>query len=270
MNLDFSRSYVLKDGIYDFMDGADAENLNQNLELDYSWDYESDPLITKTIVYEWKHLDKLVSRHVFSKSKSTLSIGGGGSSRTHTYLSRETEEFAILNTGMWDLENAKLPNSKINTYLIRGIGENLPFLDAQFDAIEITATLDHVLDPKRVVEECYRVMSDGGKIGITLGNSDSWYRKVVSFLRVSIKDNHGHHHNFHFTVTDVETLLLDAGFIKVKTVGSAYLKLPMAIDKRISNRFLLAAHRFISNTVLKSILGSRNGGMFLTYGIKLS
>jgi hypothetical protein len=71
-------------------------------------------------------------------------------------------------------------------------------------------------------------------------------------------------------VTDVETLLLDAGFIKVKTVGSAYLKLPMAIDKRISNRFLLAAHRFISNSVLKRIFGNKNGGMFLIYATKPS
>ncbi|NQW68780.1 MAG: methyltransferase domain-containing protein [Betaproteobacteria bacterium] len=273
MELDFSREYVLKSGIYDFLGGSELKEFEKsgvNLELDYAWNYETDPLITKTIIHEWKYLDLQVSRYVFSGAKSILSIGGGGSSRTHEYLSVETNEFAVLNTGIWDLENAKLPKSDITTYLIRSIAEDLPIFDSQFSAIEITATLDHVMDPKKVIEESYRVLRNGGLLGITLGNSHSWYRKVISFLRVQIRDNHGHNHNFHFTVGDIETLLLNAGFKDIKTVGTAYLKLPRAIDKRVNKPILLSIHRFISNSVLKRIFGNKNGGMFLIYATKPS
>ena len=271
MELDFSRDCVLSNGIHDFLGGSKLEEFEKsgiNLELDYAWNYETDPLITQTIIHEWKYLDLQVSRYVFAGAKSILSIGGGGSSRTHEYLSVETNEFTIVNTGIWDLENAKLPKSEITTYLIRSIAEDLPISDSQLNAIEITATLDHVIDPKKVIEESYRVLSKGGLVGITLGNSHSWYRKLINFLGVEIKDNHGHHHNFHFTVDSVETLLSNAGFTDIKTIGTAYLKLPRVIDKRVKNAVSLSLHRFISNSVLKRIFGNKNGGMFLIYATK--
>ena len=273
MELDFSRDYVFYNGIYDFLGPSklkEFEKSGVDLELDYAWNYDLDPLITKTIIHEWKYLDQQVSRFVFAGAKSILSTGGGGSSRTHQYLSVETDEFVVVNTGIWDLENAKLPKSEITTYLIRSAAEDLPILDCQFNAVEITATLDHVKDPKKVIEESYRVLTKGGLIGVTLGNSHSWYRKLLSFLRVEIKDNHGHHHNFHFTVADVETLLSKAGFTDIKPVGTAFLKLPKVIDKRVKNPVLLSIHRFVSNSVLKRIVGNRHGGMFLIYATKPS
>ena len=238
------------------------------IEVDYAWDYASDPVITPTIIHEWKYLDKLVSRHVFKNAKSILSIGGGGSSRTHEYLSPATQEFTILNTGMWDLENAQIPTGAIDTYLICATGEDLPIFDNQIDAIEIPATLDHVIDARKVIEESYRVLSDGGKIGVTLGNSESWYRKVMSNLHIKFTSNHEHHHNFHFTTDDVEKLLLTSGFTEINTIGTAYLKLPKTIERKLKTPILLAAHRFISNTILRRLFGKARGGMFLTYAVK--
>ena len=85
------------------------------------------------------------------KANSVLSIGGGGSSRTAEYISSNTKLFTIVNTGEWDLKNAKLSDSKITSYLIRATDEDLPILNSQFDAIEIPATLDHVINAKRVL-----------------------------------------------------------------------------------------------------------------------
>ena len=271
MNLDLSRDHTFRNGIYDFMAGTKSivvENKEFGIEVDYAWDYASDPVITPTIIHEWKYLDKLVSRHVFKDAISVLTIGGGGSSRTHEYLSPLTREFTILNTGMWDLVNAKIPTKDIDTYLICAIGEDMPIFDNQIDAVEITSTLDHVIDARKVIEESYRVLRGGGRIGITLGNSESWYRKVISNLRIKVTNNHDHHHNFHFTTQDVEKLLSTAGFIKVNTIGTAYLKLPKTIERRMMASILLAAHRFISNTILRLLFGKASGGMFLTYAEK--
>lgn len=143
--------HTFSEGIYDFMDGVATIQAGESLidiELDYAWDYKSDPVITETIIHEWKYLDKLVSKHVLRNSKSVLSVGGGGSSRTHEYLSPITSEFAILNTGRWDLENAEVPAESITSLLVRATGEDMPFLSGSVEAIEIPATLDHVIDAK--------------------------------------------------------------------------------------------------------------------------
>jgi ubiquinone/menaquinone biosynthesis C-methylase UbiE len=271
MFLDLSKEYVLKDGIYDFMLSLEKlKNGNTELEIerDYHWDYHLDSSITPTIIHEWKYLDQLISQHVLQSANSVLSIGGGGTSRTAEYISSNTKLFAIVNTGEWDLKNAQIPDSKITSYLIRAIGEDLPILNSQFDAIEIPATLDHVINAKQVIEESFRVLNSSGMIGITLGNSNSWYRKVIQFLRIPIVSDHDHHHNFHFTVKDVELLLSNAGFIEIETIGSAYLKLPKFFERQFKTTFLLSLHRFLSNVVMRRVLGNSNGGMFLTIGTK--
>lgn len=271
MDLDFSKGYVIRNEIYDFMMETNSIEIDKNkvvVEDDYEWDYRFDPIITPTIIHEWKYLDLLMSQHVLKNANAVLSIGGGGSSRTHEYLSSKTKEFAILNTGKWDLENAQFPKFGVKTYLIRSAGEDIPITSSQIQAIEIPATLDHVVDAKKVIEECFRVLSDGGLIGITLGNSESWYRKLIHLLGVPIADNHEHHHSFHFHPKDVERLLLDAGFIQIRTVGTAYLKLPKKIERKIKSPILLSMHRFISNSILSRIFRDYNGGMFLTFASK--
>lgn len=271
LELDLTRKHTFKDGIYDFMDGRTSIQVGESeipIEVDYAWDYESDPVITPTIIHEWKYLDQLLAKYVINNAKSVLSIGGGGSSMTHQYLSPAAREFAILNTGKWDLENAQIPAVDIVTYLICAHGEDIPILNNQINAIEIPSTLDHVIDAKKVIEESYRVLRDGGKIGITLGNSESWYRKLVAFSRVRLVDNHEHHHNFHFTSATVEGLLATAGFIEIRTLGTAYLKLPKTIERRLTSPLLLSVHRFISNKILRVALGNSRGGMLLIYGVK--
>ena len=271
MNLDLDRKYVFKDGIYDYLGSTDTLVVNNEqvkIELDYAWDYESDPVITPTIIHEWKYLDDLVSRKVFPDAKSVLSIGGGGTSRTHEYLSPLTQEFSILNTGIWDLENAQLPKKHVTIFKILATAEDMPILSSQIDAIEIPATLDHVIDANKVIEECFRVLVAGGKIGITLGNSASWYRELIKFLRIGVADNHEHHHNFHFTVRDVENLLSKAGFVEIETRGSAYLKLPKRVERMFKLPASLFIHRFISDSLLRLVFGNSRGGMFLTYALK--
>lgn len=271
MNLDLSRDHSFENDIFDFMEGLERISLGDEqfeIEVDYAWDYKSDAIITPTIIQEWLYLDKLFSKHVLKDAVSVLTIGGGGSSRTHEYLSPTTEEFAILNTGKWDLETAQIPSNRVKTIKIRATAEDIPILDNQVDAIEIPSTLDHVVDAKKAIKESFRVLSHGGKVGITLGNSKSWYRELFSFMNLRTADNHEHHHNFHFTVDDVENLLSEAGFVEIKTIGTAYLKLPKSVERRFKFPVLLSTHRFISNTILKFIFGNSRGGMFLTYAVK--
>jgi SAM-dependent methyltransferase len=239
-----------------------------NLELDYEWDYLNDPVITPTIVHEWDYLDLLLSREVTSGAERVLSIGGGGNSRTHIHLSSSTKDLFVLNPGLWDLRNYPDKYRNVDITKILGIAEDLPFINSCIDAIEIPSTLDHVLNPTIVASEAIRVLKPDGRIGITLGNQESWYRTTLNFLRIKFHDNHTHAHSFHFSPKDVEVLLISAGFTNVQTLGTAYLKLPKFVEKSLFKGRLLGLHRFISNRVLSQIFSSHRGGMFLVVGVK--
>ena len=45
-----------------------------------------------------------------------------------------------------------------------GIGEQIPFENNSFDIVLAINILDHVIDPKKVIRECYRVLKKGGKL----------------------------------------------------------------------------------------------------------
>ena len=271
MGLDLTKPHNTKDDIYDFLGDTeflDLDGSRKPIELGYEWDYKKDPKITPTIINEWMHLNHLLGVKVLRDARKVLTIGGGGTSQTHLYLNDGTQEFYILNPGVWDLKNAQIPKAPIRTTLIRAIAEDLPFSDDCLAAIEIPATLDHLADPDRALSECFRVMDKGGVIGITLGNGLSWYREVVRFLKIKFDDNHDHHHSFHFAARQVEALLASNGFINIETIGSAYLKLPKSMERKLENPYVLKIHNFISNVVLRRVFGDMRGGMFLTYGVK--
>ncbi len=257
-------------GIYlNFDFNSMDEETKQSLELDYQWDYLNDRTITSTIIHEWDFLDILIGRLVTHDASSVLSIGGGGNSKTHLHLKEKTSILFVVNTGLWDLKTYPTRHGTLEIVKIRGVGEELPFKDASIEAIEIPSTLDHVLDPTKVIAESFRILKLKGKIGITLGNEQSWYRRLCKLLRIQFADNHNHAHNFHFKPEDVEDLLRDAGFYNVRTIGTAYLKIPKFLERRITRSSWLTIHRVISNVIMKFFFSRFRGGMFLVVGEKI-
>jgi SAM-dependent methyltransferase len=47
-------------------------------------------------------------------------------------------------------------------------GQHLPFADASFDRIICTETLEHVLDPRLILEEFARVLKPGGRLAVSV------------------------------------------------------------------------------------------------------
>jgi SAM-dependent methyltransferase len=50
--------------------------------------------------------------------------------------------------------------------ILRAVGERLPLADRSFDAVLLCETLDHTIEPRRVIEEAHRVLSDGGVLAV--------------------------------------------------------------------------------------------------------
>jgi hypothetical protein len=120
-----------------------------------------------------------------------------------------------------------------------------------------------VIDPKKVASEAFRTLQFGGKIGISLGNQESWYRVLFGKLGIPFEDNHEHAHNFHFSPSAVEELLINSGFIEVGTHGTSYLKLPKFVERRIRSKLSLSIHRVISNHLLSRFFSRYRGACTL-------
>lgn len=83
-------------------------------------------------------------------------IGGTNKSAGHEYLSNDNTIIGL----------DPLPQFETRFPVVNGVGEDIPFQDGIFDAVTIVSVLDHVVDPKVVLEEASRVLKDNGKLFI--------------------------------------------------------------------------------------------------------
>jgi len=59
--------------------------------------------------------------------------------------------------------------------MVQGKAENLLFQDSSFDFINIGEVIEHVRDPKKVLQETYRVLKPGGNVYISVHNRFGLY-----------------------------------------------------------------------------------------------
>jgi len=59
--------------------------------------------------------------------------------------------------------------------IVSGVGENLPFESASFDAVISSNVLEHVRDPAAVIRESIRVLRPGGILHFVVPNYGSWW-----------------------------------------------------------------------------------------------
>jgi ubiquinone/menaquinone biosynthesis C-methylase UbiE len=238
-------------------------------ELNYNWSPDIEDSITPVIKFEWEVLNKRLGQLHVSGAERILSIGGGGNSPTLDYISNFLEYLCVLNPSERDLETySKRTRLDNRILLVRGVGEMIPFRDESFDLVEITSALDHCHDHRKVLEESYRVLEENGKVAITGGNNQSWYRNLVAYLKIPFRDVHDHHHTIHLEPIMLHDLLTSVGFCDIQITTNYFLKLPKSIEKLFGSRIALKVYGLISNNVLPKIFGSHKGGMLLISATK--
>jgi len=255
-------------GVIDFLGVRKTYHLNGAevpIELCFDWDVNQDKRVTKALVDEWVHLLEVVSNFLPKQNINHLSIGGGGDSRLGGKLSKETQNWIVLNPNEYELQNVRNPK-KIDTILIRAIGEDVPIKSESIDCIDILGTIDHVIDPDKVFKEASRVLKSEASLIVSVTNSTSWYKRLFRLLHISVPNQHAHAHSFNPTY--LSELLIKNG-LHVKQMKTTYfLRLPLFIEKRIKNARIRSARNLLSNFVLPYILGKSRGGIIICLAVK--
>ena len=124
----------------------------------------------------------------FSACKSILEIGCGVGAQTEILLNKypnahitgvEVSEVQ-LNTANAYL-NSKYDSTRFT--LLQMNAEELSFASNTFDAVYICWVLEHVSDPQKIVDECFRVLDTNGIISITeVQNNNLWLIPKSDFI----------------------------------------------------------------------------------------
>jgi SAM-dependent methyltransferase len=97
---------------------------------------------------------------------------------------------------------------------------SLPFDDGSFDTVTIVAALNHIAPRERLLAECRRVLSDDGRIIVTM--LTPWVSRITHRVRHDIDPDQTHRHQedgevWGLTPRAMQSLLARAGFQLVRT-----------------------------------------------------
>ena len=108
------------------------------------------------------------------------------------------------------LEKAKKYN--IETKL--GFAENLPYEDEKFSTCLFVTTFCYIKNPRKAIEEAFRVLKMEGTICIGIIDKDSVWGEVYI---ERIKDSNYYKNANFISVDEIISMLLDSGFSRIKT-----------------------------------------------------
>jgi SAM-dependent methyltransferase len=98
-------------------------------------------------------------------------------------------------------------------------GEALPFEDNSFDLVFAHGVVQYTADPKRLVEECRRVLKPGGEAVFQVYNRISWLNALSKIMKVGLEHDDAPV-LLKFSIGEFTTLL--AGFREVRIVPERF------------------------------------------------
>jgi SAM-dependent methyltransferase len=139
----------------------------------------------------------------FFANKAVLEVGCGPNGIVYQINNAKSS------IGLDPLElSDQLINGHRNERLIRGLGEIIPFQDNSFDVILSFNSIDHSFNPRKVIEEIYRILKPKGDFLL-------WVyilRDKFYFLK-PVLDKLDAPHPYHFTYSEITGLLKDYSFV---------------------------------------------------------
>ena len=133
------------------------------------------------------HLLRLVDFAGY-QGKSVLEVGCGAGVDLARFAKGGARVVGIdLTASAIELAKANFAQQRLDGDLQVANGECLPFGDDSFDLVYAHGVVQYSADPRRVVEECWRVLKPGGEAIFQVYNRISWLNALSKLMKVSLE-----------------------------------------------------------------------------------
>lgn len=91
------------------------------------------------------------------------------------------------------------------TNMVIGDGQQMPFRDKSFQSILAGETIEHIPNPRKFLQECWRVLDHNGVLALSTPNVKSWFNRIT----------HSYHMPLHvslFSPQELRRVLEEEGF----------------------------------------------------------
>lgn len=158
-------------------------------------------------------IDRLVKYAEFPANGKILDLGGGTGRVTRQLIGINSNiTIADSSFGMLRIANHTL---KINLTLCQA--ENLPFTTDTFERILLIDALHHVVDARRTLQECMRVLKRGGLLIIQEPDVEQWGGRLIAiFEKILLMRSHL------LTVNQIRNILSNAIQITIQREKHQY------------------------------------------------
>ena len=162
-----------------------------NSQTDSSWSDEhvfpEKPYPDVTFLYQRTN-EVTLSKVAASKGESILDIGCGRASEMAALAQEGAQCFALdPSATMLKIARQDITEKDINTYLIQGTGEQLPFQDGSFNKVICKGAIDHFQHPDIAIEEMARILKPPGRAIIAVTSFESLGFKLGRFLFIIVR-----------------------------------------------------------------------------------
>jgi SAM-dependent methyltransferase len=124
-----------------------------------------------------------------------------------------------LSSSAVDLARANFKQQGLTGDLRVADGEALPFEDNSFDLVFAHGVVQYTADPKRLVEECRRVLKPGGEAVFQVYNRVSWLNALSKVMKVGLEHDDAPV-LLKFSIREFQTLV--SGFREVRIVPERF------------------------------------------------
>ena len=133
------------------------------------------------------HLLRLVAFDGY-RGRSVLEVGCGAGVDLVRFARGGAEVTGVdLAASAIDLARANFAQQGLHARLEVADGEHLPFPDNSFDFVFAHGVVQYTADPRRLVEECRRVLSPGGEAVFQVYNRISWLNALGKLMKVGLE-----------------------------------------------------------------------------------
>ncbi len=167
----------------------------QHVDTEYRLEHFMADGLLPDLAFLYRRISDATVATVAEASPGRVLDVGSGASRELSRLARLGWEAYAVDPSAHMLGVSRLVEEETSgaVYLVRAIGERLPFADASLDVVSCQAALDHFAEREAFMEEAARVVKPQGRVIISLNNFDGLACRLGRLLHPLARASRLHH-----------------------------------------------------------------------------